>query len=786
MAAAGRENMLLKDGRILPSASMDNGDSHNSGEHEGVEVVLGTAAPPADEGAPQLKQDQNVFRPPRPVRPTAVRAHHHSGYAPRHHAHAAPYSSASSRSFDDGYYHQQHPQPHPHQQHSQQNQQSHYTSPNVHYPQPHQSGHPSHADSVNVISPNHKTAASGSSPSRPPPYHYQYPPASPVSRPDVPAATGASSSSPPRLRRYDMPPSHDDRYATTPRGGGSAGPGARPEDSPHPPYAAHPQGPPPPPRGSGPPVVADSFDSEQYASHHSHASHPATPDAPHYGTPRSDYHGHGHGHPPPPHPHSQQHSRPHSQYPGGSFAASSFDSHGGPPPPASHYYDDRYANYSPHSSHPESPYPPRYPPQYSAYSPGGYYDPYHSPYPDYSHSGGSRGMHGYDDRHGYGPQAVSPEKAHNGMSLPVAAAEINFDVTDPPMEPVTQPSTGPVCDSPAEVNTYDVLLGRGGGTNSQIGNRKFRKLVQDFQQIYLTARRKEKPLLARTIVLIIRKRGGRFLKKDDETGRLFEVGDSKAEAKTSQALREGLDVRATKSASTSGRKKKKKNANKKEDSEDEAEAPATESIQSPASAENGSKAAAPESSSGSSSSSSNPAAAPERPETEQQSEAPAEKARTTTDKETPKPEYVESDERKPSSKPSSPPILPKLQGSKPVEAPVPARPGSPESMHFRKRRRMRSGDGSRTFMGNFQDKLFSEFCPPRADLARAPSPAADDMSVVEPSAGCGSGPPQVKYEDDDAAYQGSCNTAGGCAGIALDMVTGAAAGSFFLGPRKWK
>merc|ERR1712150_86741 len=108
-----------------------------------------------------------------------------------------------------------------------------------------------------------------------------------------------------------------------------------------------------------------------------------------------------------------------------------------------------------------------------------------------------------------------------------------------------------VADSPAAINSHDVLCGRGGGTNSQIGNRRFRKLVQEFQPTYLLARRKEKPLLARTIVLIIRQRGGRFLKKDDDTGELYEVGDSKAEAKTSQALREGLDVRATKSAANS-------------------------------------------------------------------------------------------------------------------------------------------------------------------------------------------------------------------------------------------
>jgi hypothetical protein len=126
------------------------------------------------------------------------------------------------------------------------------------------------------------------------------------------------------------------------------------------------------------------------------------------------------------------------------------------------------------------------------------------------------------------------------------------------MEPIEPEGGEPRCESLADVNSYDVLCGRGGGTNSQIGNRRFRQLVQDFQPTYLLAKRKEKPLLARTIVLIIRKRGGRFLKKNEETGQMFEVGDTKAEAKTSQALREGLDVRATKSASSFQDKKKKK------------------------------------------------------------------------------------------------------------------------------------------------------------------------------------------------------------------------------------
>eukprot|EP00816_Leptocylindrus_hargravesii_P005774 CAMPEP_0196806910 /NCGR_PEP_ID=MMETSP1362-20130617/6835_1 /TAXON_ID=163516 /ORGANISM="Leptocylindrus danicus, Strain CCMP1856" /LENGTH=605 /DNA_ID=CAMNT_0042180599 /DNA_START=312 /DNA_END=2129 /DNA_ORIENTATION=+ len=119
----------------------------------------------------------------------------------------------------------------------------------------------------------------------------------------------------------------------------------------------------------------------------------------------------------------------------------------------------------------------------------------------------------------------------------------------------------------AELTDLDVLCGRGGGTNSWIGNRRYRAVVQSYQPTYLKAKRKEKPMLAREIVCVIRSQGGRFLKKSGNSNSTAyeDIGDHKAEAKTAQALREGLDVRATnaaasnllfpKSSSSSGGKK---------------------------------------------------------------------------------------------------------------------------------------------------------------------------------------------------------------------------------------
>jgi hypothetical protein len=155
------------------------------------------------------------------------------------------------------------------------------------------------------------------------------------------------------------------------------------------------------------------------------------------------------------------------------------------------------------------------------------------------------------------PSTAAKAAIAAGMTQPPSASEVDFDIHNPPMDPVTPPSKEPVCTVTSNVTNNDVLCGRGGGTNTQIGNRRFRALVQEFQPTYLLCRRKEKPLIARTIVLIIRNRGGRFLKKDEGNGMLFEVGDEKAEAKTSQALREGLDVRASKSTTLLGRKKQR-------------------------------------------------------------------------------------------------------------------------------------------------------------------------------------------------------------------------------------
>jgi hypothetical protein len=66
--------------------------------------------------------------------------------------------------------------------------------------------------------------------------------------------------------------------------------------------------------------------------------------------------------------------------------------------------------------------------------------------------------------------------------------------------------------------------------------------VFEHQGEYLSAKKKEKAVIAKRIVDIVKANGGRFLRKD-ASHVWVDAGDAKAVSKTSQALREGLDVR---------------------------------------------------------------------------------------------------------------------------------------------------------------------------------------------------------------------------------------------------
>ena len=108
---------------------------------------------------------------------------------------------------------------------------------------------------------------------------------------------------------------------------------------------------------------------------------------------------------------------------------------------------------------------------------------------------------------------------------------------------------------------HDVLCGRGGGTNHHSGNIKFRRLIQEHKQRYLSASKVEKPHIAREVVQLWRALDppGRFLAQPTtpqnpgrrrRSGSLkaigntwYDVGNDKAREKVSQCLRERFHER---------------------------------------------------------------------------------------------------------------------------------------------------------------------------------------------------------------------------------------------------
>ena len=96
------------------------------------------------------------------------------------------------------------------------------------------------------------------------------------------------------------------------------------------------------------------------------------------------------------------------------------------------------------------------------------------------------------------------------------------------------------------VNKNDVLCGRGRGPAGHTGNIRFHELVAKKRMAYLTCTdRKEKANICEEIIDMVKRSGGRFLKKISGRGsktspKLWKiVDDAKAKAKTGQALREG-------------------------------------------------------------------------------------------------------------------------------------------------------------------------------------------------------------------------------------------------------
>jgi hypothetical protein len=95
------------------------------------------------------------------------------------------------------------------------------------------------------------------------------------------------------------------------------------------------------------------------------------------------------------------------------------------------------------------------------------------------------------------------------------------------------------------------------------------------------------------------------------------------------------------------------------------------------------------------------------------------------------------------------------------------------------------------------DKFFPDFCPPRAAFGRPQSPMPTSPMQVSTTPvrrnhqdrrgdDANDDDDDIRLPDSKEGSGASTSVGGGCASIALDMVTGAAKGSFCLGPAGWR
>uniref|UniRef100_A0A7S3LC51 DUF6824 domain-containing protein n=1 Tax=Amphora coffeiformis TaxID=265554 RepID=A0A7S3LC51_9STRA len=89
------------------------------------------------------------------------------------------------------------------------------------------------------------------------------------------------------------------------------------------------------------------------------------------------------------------------------------------------------------------------------------------------------------------------------------------------------------------IQDMDILCGRGGRSNHHPGNKRYRRVISEMKIMYKNQGAKSnKTDLSRCIVNHVCRYGGRFIKKEEGTGRYFVLSRGEARKKTSQALRE--------------------------------------------------------------------------------------------------------------------------------------------------------------------------------------------------------------------------------------------------------
>ena len=89
-----------------------------------------------------------------------------------------------------------------------------------------------------------------------------------------------------------------------------------------------------------------------------------------------------------------------------------------------------------------------------------------------------------------------------------------------------------------KVTENDVLCGKGGQSIHHRGNIQFRKWAEEMKPEYSQLSKSEKTPYSWKLVRKVWGVGGRFLEKDDDSGKYYVVVENDARLKASQALRE--------------------------------------------------------------------------------------------------------------------------------------------------------------------------------------------------------------------------------------------------------
>eukprot|EP00934_Nitzschia_sp_Nitz4_P003805 Nitzschia sp. Nitz4//scaffold234_size30613//14124//16094//NITZ4_007963-RA/size30613-processed-gene-0.21-mRNA-1//-1//CDS//3329543416//3795//frame0 len=155
---------------------------------------------------------------------------------------------------------------------------------------------------------------------------------------------------------------------------------------------------------------------------------------------------------------------------------------------------------------------------------------------------------GYDARRGpsQSPAVVSPlldRVKPPQYDIPVSPVQRRYEPVPPtsgaPRSTPAKEEAPPAMDID-KPHSHDVLCGRGGSSNRHLGNMNFRELVAANKKMYVGLTKKQKMLVARKIVDLVHNTEppGRFLSKDLDTGRWYDIGLPRSLEKTSQALRE--------------------------------------------------------------------------------------------------------------------------------------------------------------------------------------------------------------------------------------------------------